>query len=104
MRGLDRNASNFSAPPNPQRSDQMKHGKQEVKPGFTLRRTWHNHPEAMSQRAPFNDLIEITRGWNPNRKFKLLEEREAKIMENQGTIQAIEEKSNQKGHNCIPSG
>ncbi|MBW0526113.1 hypothetical protein O181_065828 [Austropuccinia psidii MF-1] len=41
---------------------------------------------------PFKDLIIITKRWNPNRKFKLLEKRETRIRENQATIQAIEEK------------
>ncbi|MBW0473567.1 hypothetical protein O181_013282 [Austropuccinia psidii MF-1] len=50
------------------------------------------------------DLMVITKGWNPNRKFKLLEEREARIKENQATIQAIEEQMNQKEHAMIPSG
>ncbi|MBW0540370.1 hypothetical protein O181_080085 [Austropuccinia psidii MF-1] len=33
----------------------------------------------------------ITKGWNPTRKFRILEERETRIRENQATIQAIEE-------------
>ncbi|MBW0479102.1 hypothetical protein O181_018817 [Austropuccinia psidii MF-1] len=45
---------------------------------------------------PFKDLMVITKGWNPNRKLKLLEERAARIRENQATIQAIEEQLNQK--------
>ncbi|MBW0581973.1 hypothetical protein O181_121688 [Austropuccinia psidii MF-1] len=40
---------------------------------------------------PFKDPMVITKGWNANRKFKLLEERAARIRENQATIQAIEE-------------
>ncbi|MBW0593608.1 hypothetical protein O181_133323 [Austropuccinia psidii MF-1] len=47
---------------------------------------------------PFKELVEITRGWNPNRQFKLLEEREANIWENQTIIQDIEE------HSLTPSG
>ncbi|MBW0529138.1 hypothetical protein O181_068853 [Austropuccinia psidii MF-1] len=52
---------------------------------------------------PFKDLIIITKGRNPNRKFKLLEEREARIRENQATIQAIEEQLNLTEHTLISS-
>ncbi|MBW0533552.1 hypothetical protein O181_073267 [Austropuccinia psidii MF-1] len=52
----------------------------------------------------FTDLMVITKGWSPNRQFKLLEERATRIGENQATIQAIEEQLNQTGHNLIPSG
>ncbi|MBW0484161.1 hypothetical protein O181_023876 [Austropuccinia psidii MF-1] len=52
----------------------------------------------------FKDLIEITKGWNPNSQFKLLEEREAKIRENQATIQAIEKEWTQKEDIMNPSG
>ncbi|MBW0519473.1 hypothetical protein O181_059188 [Austropuccinia psidii MF-1] len=48
--------------------------------------------------------MEITKGWNPTRKFRLLEERETRIRENQATIQAIEEQLNQTGPTLIPSG
>ncbi|MBW0466643.1 hypothetical protein O181_006358 [Austropuccinia psidii MF-1] len=46
----------------------------------------------------------ITKRWNPNRKFKILEEREAKIGENQATIKPMEEKWSQKDNTFIPSG
>ncbi|MBW0510912.1 hypothetical protein O181_050627 [Austropuccinia psidii MF-1] len=46
----------------------------------------------------------ITKGWNPTRKFRLLEVRENRIRENKATIQAIEEQLNQTGHTQIPSG
>ncbi|MBW0561015.1 hypothetical protein O181_100730 [Austropuccinia psidii MF-1] len=49
-------------------------------------------------------LMVITKAWNPTRKFKLLEEREFRIRENQATIQAIEEQLTQTGHTWIPSG
>ncbi|MBW0500050.1 hypothetical protein O181_039765 [Austropuccinia psidii MF-1] len=51
---------------------------------------------------PFKDLMEINKGWNPNRQFKILEERETRISENQYTIQAIEEQLNQKKPTLIP--
>ncbi|MBW0559482.1 hypothetical protein O181_099197 [Austropuccinia psidii MF-1] len=44
----------------------------------------------------FRDLMEITKGWNTNRKLSLLEKRAARIRENQATIQTIEEHLNQK--------
>ncbi|MBW0583562.1 hypothetical protein O181_123277 [Austropuccinia psidii MF-1] len=53
---------------------------------------------------PLKDLMVITKGWNPNRQFKLLEEREARISENQAIIQAIEEQLNQTEPTLIPSG
>ncbi|MBW0473036.1 hypothetical protein O181_012751 [Austropuccinia psidii MF-1] len=52
----------------------------------------------------FKDLIVITYRWIPNRKFKLLEERAARIRENKATIQAIQEQLNQKENTLIPSG
>ncbi|MBW0485085.1 hypothetical protein O181_024800 [Austropuccinia psidii MF-1] len=52
----------------------------------------------------FKDLIEITKGWNPTRKFRLREEKATRKRENQATIQAIEEQLNQTGPTLIPSG
>ncbi|MBW0546466.1 hypothetical protein O181_086181 [Austropuccinia psidii MF-1] len=52
----------------------------------------------------FKDLMEITKGWNPTRKFRFLEERETRIRENQATIQAIEEQLKQTGTRIIPPG
>ncbi|MBW0461319.1 hypothetical protein O181_001034 [Austropuccinia psidii MF-1] len=52
----------------------------------------------------FKDLMVITKGWNSNRKFRLLEVRANRINENQATIQAIEEQLNQTGRTQIPSG
>ncbi|MBW0485721.1 hypothetical protein O181_025436 [Austropuccinia psidii MF-1] len=39
---------------------------------------------------PSKDLVVITKGWNPTRQLRLLEERATRIRENQATIQAIE--------------
>ncbi|MBW0467168.1 hypothetical protein O181_006883 [Austropuccinia psidii MF-1] len=52
----------------------------------------------------FKDTMVITKGWDPNRQFQLLEEREARIRENQSTIQAIEEQLNQTDPALINSG
>ncbi|MBW0566147.1 hypothetical protein O181_105862 [Austropuccinia psidii MF-1] len=52
----------------------------------------------------FKDLMVITKGWNPTRKFRLLEARAQRIRENQATIQAIEEQLTQTGPTQIPSG
>ncbi|MBW0481486.1 hypothetical protein O181_021201 [Austropuccinia psidii MF-1] len=46
----------------------------------------------------------ITKGWNPTRQFRLLEQRETRMRENQVTIQAKEEQLNQTGPTLIPSG
>ncbi|MBW0535567.1 hypothetical protein O181_075282 [Austropuccinia psidii MF-1] len=51
---------------------------------------------------PFKDLMVITKGLNSNRQFKLLEERESSIRENQATSQAIKEKLNQTENTLIP--
>ncbi|MBW0496417.1 hypothetical protein O181_036132 [Austropuccinia psidii MF-1] len=48
----------------------------------------------------FRGLMVITKGWNPTRKFRLLEVRANRIRENQPTIQAIEEQLTQTG--CEP--
>ncbi|MBW0491867.1 hypothetical protein O181_031582 [Austropuccinia psidii MF-1] len=40
--------------------------------------------------GPFKNLMVITKGWNPTRKFRLLEEPATRIRENQATIQARE--------------
>ncbi|MBW0577746.1 hypothetical protein O181_117461 [Austropuccinia psidii MF-1] len=53
---------------------------------------------------PIKDLMVITKVFNPNGKFKLLVEREARVGENQSIIQALEEILNQKEHTMIPSG
>ncbi|MBW0509888.1 hypothetical protein O181_049603 [Austropuccinia psidii MF-1] len=52
----------------------------------------------------FKDLLEITKVCNPTRQFRLLEERDTRIRENQATIQAIEEWLSQTGPTMIPSG
>ncbi|MBW0560597.1 hypothetical protein O181_100312 [Austropuccinia psidii MF-1] len=52
----------------------------------------------------FRDLMVITKGWNPTRKFRLLEVRENSIKENQATIQAIEEQLTQTGNTQILAG
>ncbi|MBW0481547.1 hypothetical protein O181_021262 [Austropuccinia psidii MF-1] len=49
-RGLEGYGASFSAPQIPQRSIPMEHGQQEVKPRITLRRTWSNLQEDISQR------------------------------------------------------
>ncbi|MBW0517354.1 hypothetical protein O181_057069 [Austropuccinia psidii MF-1] len=53
---------------------------------------------------PFRDLMVITKGWNPTRKFRLLQERATRVREKKATIQAIEEKLNQTEPTMIPSG
>ncbi|MBW0465709.1 hypothetical protein O181_005424 [Austropuccinia psidii MF-1] len=53
---------------------------------------------------PAKDLMEITKGWNPTRKFRVLEERATRIRQNKANIQCIEEQLNQTGPTKIPSG
>ncbi|MBW0503053.1 hypothetical protein O181_042768 [Austropuccinia psidii MF-1] len=54
--------------------------------------------------VPLKNIMVITKRWNPNRQFKLLEERETRIRENQAIIQAIEEQLKQTEPTLIPSG
>ncbi|MBW0565394.1 hypothetical protein O181_105109 [Austropuccinia psidii MF-1] len=51
----------------------------------------------------FKDLMVITKGCKPTRKFRLLDARANRIRENQATIQSIEEQLNQTGPTQIPS-
>ncbi|MBW0559987.1 hypothetical protein O181_099702 [Austropuccinia psidii MF-1] len=60
--------------------------------------------EICLKQIDFKDLMVITKGCNPTRKFRLLEARATRIRENQATIQAIEEQLTQTGHTQIPSG
>ncbi|MBW0486074.1 hypothetical protein O181_025789 [Austropuccinia psidii MF-1] len=102
-RGLEGYGSSSSAPPTPQRYFSMEHGKQEVQPSITLAELRASFQKICLREISFKDLMEITRGWNPTRKFRLLEERATRIRENEATIQAIEQ-LNQTGPNLIPSG
>ncbi|MBW0508908.1 hypothetical protein O181_048623 [Austropuccinia psidii MF-1] len=52
----------------------------------------------------FRDLMVITKGWNPTRKFRILEVSANRIRENQATSKAIEEQLTHTGHTQIPSG
>ncbi|MBW0590792.1 hypothetical protein O181_130507 [Austropuccinia psidii MF-1] len=61
-------------------------------------------PKICLKEIPFIDLMEITKGWNPSRHFRCLEERTDGIRENQANNQAIEEQLNHKEHTLIPSG
>ncbi|MBW0576103.1 hypothetical protein O181_115818 [Austropuccinia psidii MF-1] len=69
---------------------------------------WENLGETFQKiylkEIAFKDLMVITRGWNPTRNFRLLEEPATRIRENQATIQAREEPLNQTGPTLIPSG
>ncbi|MBW0560493.1 hypothetical protein O181_100208 [Austropuccinia psidii MF-1] len=49
-RGLEGYESSSLAPPTPQRSFLMEHGKQQVQPSIPLGRIWSNLPEDMPQR------------------------------------------------------
>ncbi|MBW0541931.1 hypothetical protein O181_081646 [Austropuccinia psidii MF-1] len=49
------------------------------------------------KKIDFKGLMVITKGWNPTRKFRLLDVRENRIRENQATIPAIEEQLTQTG-------
>ncbi|MBW0481917.1 hypothetical protein O181_021632 [Austropuccinia psidii MF-1] len=61
--------------------------------GFNLASHWAElgatFQKICLKEIPFKDLMVITKAWNPNRKFKLLEERKARIRKDQATIQYI---------------
>ncbi|MBW0490265.1 hypothetical protein O181_029980 [Austropuccinia psidii MF-1] len=82
----------------------MEHGKQEVQSSITLAELRASFQKICIKEIFFKDLMEITRGWNPTRQFRLPEERATRIMEDKATIQAIEEQLNQTGPNLISSG
>ncbi|MBW0464338.1 hypothetical protein O181_004053 [Austropuccinia psidii MF-1] len=48
--------------------------------------------------------MEINKGWKPTRQFRLLEERETSIRDNEATIQDIEEQLKKTEPTLIPSG
>ncbi|MBW0473862.1 hypothetical protein O181_013577 [Austropuccinia psidii MF-1] len=70
---------------------------------FNLASHWEELGECC-QKICLKGLMVITKGWNPTRKFRFLEERETRIRENKATIQAIEEQLTQTGYTQIPSG
>ncbi|MBW0556566.1 hypothetical protein O181_096281 [Austropuccinia psidii MF-1] len=74
-----------------------------VKKRFNLESQWAELG-ASCQKICLKEPMVITKGWNPTRKFRLLEERETRIRENQATVQAIEEQPNQTGPTLNPSG
>ncbi|MBW0461047.1 hypothetical protein O181_000762 [Austropuccinia psidii MF-1] len=76
--------------------------------GLNLVSHWEELEESIQKiflrEIHFKDLMENSKGWNPNRQLKILEEGEAKIRENQATIQTIEEQWGQKENILTPSG
>ncbi|MBW0575384.1 hypothetical protein O181_115099 [Austropuccinia psidii MF-1] len=74
---------------------------------FNLASNWEELRESYQKiclrEMSFKEVVEITKSWNPNRKFKLLEERKAKIRDNKAKIQAIEEQWSQKENIHTPS-
>ncbi|MBW0460720.1 hypothetical protein O181_000435 [Austropuccinia psidii MF-1] len=67
-RGLGGYGSDSSAQPTSERPFSMKHGQQEVQPSIPWGRTWRKLPEDMSERDRLQNLMVITKGWNPTRK------------------------------------
>ncbi|MBW0516068.1 hypothetical protein O181_055783 [Austropuccinia psidii MF-1] len=76
--------------------------------GFNLATHWEGLGASCQKiclkEIPYKDLMVINKGWNLTRKFRLLEERETRIRENQSTIQSLEEHLNQTGPTLVPSG
>ncbi|MBW0498571.1 hypothetical protein O181_038286 [Austropuccinia psidii MF-1] len=75
---------------------------------FNLASHWEELGESFQKTClkeiHFKHLMVINKCLSSTRKFRLLEERETRIRENQATIQAIEEQLTQTGHTQIPSG
>ncbi|MBW0479755.1 hypothetical protein O181_019470 [Austropuccinia psidii MF-1] len=74
---------------------------------FKLSSHWEELGESfqkMSQRDNLKRSYSNHQGWNTTRQFRLLEETETTIRENQANIKAIEEQMNQTGPTLIPSG
>ncbi|MBW0479927.1 hypothetical protein O181_019642 [Austropuccinia psidii MF-1] len=104
MRGLEGYVSSLPDPPNPQRPFPMEDEQQDVQPSSNWEELGASFQKICLKAIDFKDLMVITKGWNPTRKFRLLEVREDRIRGNQATIQAIEEQLTQTGHTQIPSG
>ncbi|MBW0487232.1 hypothetical protein O181_026947 [Austropuccinia psidii MF-1] len=96
--------SSSSAQQSPQRFIPMEHDKRRFNLASHWEEIWASCQRICLKEIPFKDLMVITKGRNPNRKFKVLEERAARIRENKATIQAIEEQLNQTEPTVIPSG
>ncbi|MBW0512936.1 hypothetical protein O181_052651 [Austropuccinia psidii MF-1] len=68
---------------------------------FNLASHWEELGESFQRiclkEIDFKDLMVINKGWNPTRKFRLLELRANRIRENQATVQAIEEQLTTQG-------
>ncbi|MBW0536577.1 hypothetical protein O181_076292 [Austropuccinia psidii MF-1] len=103
-RRLDRHGSSTSALPTPQRPVPVEHVTQDLKHGFKLPELGESLQKICLREISFNELMEIPKGWNLNRKCELLEERESKIRSNKATIKAMKEKWIQKDHSLTPSG
>ncbi|MBW0498362.1 hypothetical protein O181_038077 [Austropuccinia psidii MF-1] len=74
---------------------------------FSLASHWEELGESFQKicfkEITFKDLMVITKGWDPTRKFRVLEKRETRIRDNQATIQAKEEQLSKTGPTLIPS-
>ncbi|MBW0507945.1 hypothetical protein O181_047660 [Austropuccinia psidii MF-1] len=73
---------------------------------FNLASHWEEHGESCHKicltEIEFKGLMVITKGWNPTRKFRLLEVRANRIRENQATTKAIEEQLTHTVNTQIP--
>ncbi|MBW0474142.1 hypothetical protein O181_013857 [Austropuccinia psidii MF-1] len=102
-RGLEGYGSSSSGPPTPQRPLSMEKDNKRFNLASHCAELGASFQKICLKKIDFKDLTVITKGWNPTRKFRLLEERATRIRENTATIQAIEEQLIQTGNNQIPS-
>ncbi|MBW0479405.1 hypothetical protein O181_019120 [Austropuccinia psidii MF-1] len=85
-RGLHGIRTAYSEPSNLQRTSSIENGRQGIEPRVPLERTCRNHSEDFFKEIFFKELMRITKGWNFNRKFRILEERESRITDNVAII------------------
>ncbi|MBW0499743.1 hypothetical protein O181_039458 [Austropuccinia psidii MF-1] len=103
-RGLEGYGSSSLAPPTPERLIPMEVEKKRFKIATHCKELGEGFQKVFLEEILSKYLMVITKGWNPKRKFKLLEKGEARIRENQAIIQDSGEQLNQKEHNLIPLG
>ncbi|MBW0478678.1 hypothetical protein O181_018393 [Austropuccinia psidii MF-1] len=103
-RGLEGCGSISSAPPAPCGLVLLENGQKRFQPRITLLRACGKPPQEISQRDTLQRPYGNHQRLGSQQEFQILAEREARMRENQATIQAIEEQLNKKEHTLIPSG
>ncbi|MBW0474190.1 hypothetical protein O181_013905 [Austropuccinia psidii MF-1] len=103
-RGLEGCGPISSAPPTHCGLFLLEHGQKRFQLSITLIRASGKPPEEISQRDTLQRPYGDHQRWGSQQEVQILAEREARMRENQATIQDIEEQLNNKEHTLIPSG